>query len=147
MIVYGNPVSPYVRKVIFFAAEKRVERDLQDVKAAGEAFAQASPFRKIPALRDGDFTVSDSSAIVAYLDDAEGSKLIPTERQAKARAIWFDEFADTSQDFGCHSFVPFVRSEAFARPALGQRGHVPAPVAGCATHSAGAFWKMLAAWE
>ena len=65
MIIHGARPSPFVRKVIVFAEEKGLA---VEVKPAGfgqgsEIFAQASPFGKIPALEDGDFLISDSSAI------------------------------------------------------------------------------------
>ncbi len=99
MIVFGPSASPYVRKVLAFAAEKGIEFEH---RAGGPGappdpeFLAASPFRKIPAFKDGDFTISDSSAIVAYMDKvAPGAKLIPDEPKAHARTIWFDEYADT----------------------------------------------------
>ncbi len=98
MIVYGPSVSPFVRKVLVFAAEKGVE--VQNPRGVGPdpdpGFLAASPFRKIPAFQDGDFALSDSSAIVAYLDKVRPDPgLIPAEPKAHARTIWFDEFADT----------------------------------------------------
>jgi len=49
-----------------------------------------------PVLIDGDFTVSDSSVICAYLDDAyPGHPLFPADPRDRARARWFEEFADT----------------------------------------------------
>ena len=99
MIVFGPSASPFVRKVLVFAAEKGIE---VESRAGGPgsppdpAFLAASPFGKIPAFQDGDFAISDSSAIVAYLEKTKADpELIPTERCANARTIWFDEFADT----------------------------------------------------
>lgn len=94
MILYGSRLSPYVRKVLFCAAEKGIDMEVRDARGSGAEFAAVSPFGKMPALRDGDFSISDSSAIVAYLDD-RGRALIPAEAQNRARAVWFDEYADT----------------------------------------------------
>ncbi len=59
-------------------------------------FKAASPFGKVPALRDGDFTLADSTAIVAYLEAKFPTPpLIPTEPCARAKAVWFEEMADT----------------------------------------------------
>ena len=59
-------------------------------------FREASPFGKIPAIRDGDFTLSNSTAIVVYLEARQPAPaLLPADPQARGRAIWFDEFADT----------------------------------------------------
>ncbi|MFC3172693.1 glutathione S-transferase family protein [Novosphingobium bradum] len=96
MIVYGSSVSPFVRKVRAFAAEKGLELRLAPPQEDPEGFREASPFGKIPAFRDGDFLISDSSAIVAYLDAKfPEDPLIPADPRDRARAIWFDEYADT----------------------------------------------------
>ncbi|MFS2110741.1 glutathione S-transferase family protein [Sphingomonas sp. Sphisp140] len=98
MIVFGSTLSPYVRKVMVFGAEKGLNLELQ---AAGMGrgspdFVAASPFGKMPGFKDEDFLISDSSAIVAYLDAKYPEpSLIPTEPRARARTIWFDELADT----------------------------------------------------
>ncbi len=98
MIVFGSTLSPYVRKVMVFGAEKGLELELQPagMGRGGPEFMAASPFGKMPGFKDGDFLISDSSAIVAYLDAKYPEpNLIPAEPQARARTIWFDELADT----------------------------------------------------
>jgi len=98
MIIYGSSLSPYVRKTLVFASEKGIAVDNLPTAPNSEEveFRQASPFGKIPALCDGDFRISDSSAIVAYLDALQPNPvLIPHEPKPRARAIWYDEFADT----------------------------------------------------
>ena len=98
MLVYGSSLSPFVRKVLAFAAEKGIEIELKPTGLGNKDpdFLEASPFGKMPGLRDGDFAISDSSAIVAYLEAVKPEpNLIPTEPRARARTIWFDEFSDT----------------------------------------------------
>lgn len=97
MIVYGAALSPYVRKVLLFAAEKGLQIEHDPLMGPpSEDFKKASPFGKIPALKDGDFYISDSTAIIAYMDKVKPQpELIPTEAKAHARAIWFEEYADT----------------------------------------------------
>jgi glutathione S-transferase len=98
MIVFGSTLSPYVRKVMVFGAEKGLELALQPagMGRGGAEFHRASPFGKMPAFQDDDFLISDSSAIVAYLEAKYPEPaLIPADPRARARAIWFDEFADT----------------------------------------------------
>ncbi|NML07887.1 glutathione S-transferase family protein [Sphingomonas sp. G-3-2-10] len=98
MIVFGSTLSPYVRKVMVFGAEKGLTMDLQPagLGRGGPEFAVASPFGKMPGFQDGDFSISDSSAIVTYLEAKYPEpNLIPAEAQARARTIWFDELADT----------------------------------------------------
>ncbi|HYJ31123.1 MAG TPA: glutathione S-transferase family protein [Allosphingosinicella sp.] len=98
MIVYGSSLSPFVRKVLAFAAEKGIEVELKPVGLGSEdpEFREASPFGKIPGFRDGDFAISDSSAIIAYLDAVRPEpNLIPADPKSRARTIWYEEFADT----------------------------------------------------
>lgn len=98
MILFGARPSPFVRKVIVFAAEKGLDLDVQPggFGQGGEAFAHASPFGKIPGFQDGDFLISDSTAIITYLDTIHPEpNLIPVEARARARTIWYEEFGDT----------------------------------------------------
>ena len=94
MIIYGSSLSPYVRKAMVFAAEKGIDFEQKPMQDPG--FKEASPFGKMPALRDGDFAVSDSTAIVTYFDALKPEpNLIPTEPKARALTVWYEEFADT----------------------------------------------------
>lgn len=98
MLVYGNSLSPFVRKVLAYGAEKGVALEVKAVGlgARDPEFIAASPFGKIPGFRDGDFAISDSSAIIAYIETKHPDpNLIPLEAKARARTIWYDEFADT----------------------------------------------------
>ena len=98
MIVFGSTLSPYVRKVMVFGAEKGLELELQaaGMGRGGPDFEAASPFRKMPGFKDGDFLISDSSAIVTYLEAKyPDPNLIPLSPESRARTIWFDELADT----------------------------------------------------
>jgi glutathione S-transferase len=98
MILFGSSISPFVRKVLVFAIEQGAPIELKSLGlgSTDPDFLGASPFRKMPALTDGDYTLADSSAIVHYLDAVRpGSGLIPTNPRERGRTIWFDEFADT----------------------------------------------------
>jgi glutathione S-transferase len=111
MIVYGSSISPFVRKVLAFAAEKGIEVEARPVGIGDRSpdFLEASPFGKMPGFRDGDFAISDSSAIVAYLEAIKPDPaLIPAEPRSRARTIWFDEFADTLV-MGCGGKMFFNR--------------------------------------
>lgn len=122
MIVYGSSLSPFVRKVLAFAAEKGIEVELKPsgLGSKDPDFLEASPFGKMPGLRDGDFAISDSSAIVAYMEAVKPEpNLIPTEARARARTIWFDEYSDTIL-FACGGKMFFNR--VVAPRFLGQPG-------------------------
>jgi glutathione S-transferase len=98
MIVYGSPISPFVRKVLAFAAEKGVTLELKPggMGQGGDEFKMASPFGKMPGFQDGDYMLADSSAIVHYMEAAHpATPLIPADAKLRGRVIWFDEMADT----------------------------------------------------
>jgi glutathione S-transferase len=121
MIIYGSSMSPYVRKTIVFATEKGL--DFEVVMAGGQGgppeFFQASPFGKMPGFKDGDFLISDSTAIITYLDVIKPEpNLIPTEAKSRARAIWYEEFGDTivAACGGTIFFNRVVSPKFFGRP-------------------------------
>ena len=98
MILYGSSLSPYVRKVLAFASEKGIELDVQPTGFPNPSvdFLEASPFRKMPAFRDGDYILADSSAIIHYLEAKQPEPaLIPSDPRLRGKTIWFEEFADT----------------------------------------------------
>jgi glutathione S-transferase len=121
MKVFGFPLSPYVRKVHLVAAEKGIEVETVLGNPANPApeFLAASPFRKIPALQDGDYTLCDSTAIVTYIDakHPDGS-IFPADAKARGKAIWFEEFADTIMTAagGKVVFNRFVGPKVLGRP-------------------------------
>lgn len=98
MILYGSSLSPFVRKVLAFAAEKGIELDVRPVGPGdpNPDFRAASPFGKMPGFQDGDYRLADSSAIIHYLEAKHPEpELIPSDPELRGRTIWFDEFADT----------------------------------------------------
>jgi glutathione S-transferase len=111
MILYGSTMSPFVRKVAAFAAEKGIDFELKPISLGDPdpEFRAASPFRKMPALVDGDYRLADSSAIVHYLEAKyPDPELIPADPRERGRTIWFDEFADTLL-FACGAKIFFNR--------------------------------------
>lgn len=98
MILYGSSMSPYVRKVIAYAAEKGIELEVRPIGPGEQdpSFRKASPFGKMPALVDGDFHLADSSAIIHYVDALHPDpELIPSDPKLRGKCLWFEEFADT----------------------------------------------------
>lgn len=122
MILYGSTMSPYVRKVAAYAAEKHIEIDLKPVGIGDPdpAFRAASPFGKMPALVDGDYGLADSSAIIHYLEARfPEPEMIPANPHERGRVIWFDEWADTIL-FACGAKMFFNR--VVAPRFLGRKG-------------------------
>jgi glutathione S-transferase len=96
--IIGSFVSPYVRKVLACMNLKGLAYEVDPITPfyGSDEFERLSPLRRIPVLVEGDFSVSDSSVICAYLDEAyPGRALFPSDPKDRARARWFEEFADT----------------------------------------------------
>ncbi len=103
LIVYGGAVSPFVRKVRVMLAEKGIEYKLDQVSPfkPPPEFLEISPLKRIPVLRDTDVpepnTLPDSSVICDYLESKYPTPaLYPSEPFARARALWFEEYADSA---------------------------------------------------
>ncbi|MBI3677020.1 MAG: glutathione S-transferase family protein [Proteobacteria bacterium] len=103
LIVYGGAVSPFVRKVRVMLAEKSLEYTLENVNpfAPPPDYANLHPLKRIPAFRDSDLpepnTLADSSVICDYLEHKfPKPALYPSDPYLRARALWFEEYADTA---------------------------------------------------
>lgn len=94
MLLYVDSqfVSPYAMSAFVALHEKRLPFEIKtlDLSAAAThepAYAQTSLTQRVPTLIDGDFALSESSAIAEYLDEVyPGPPLYPTEPKARARA-------------------------------------------------------------
>jgi len=103
LIVYGGSVSPFVRKVRVMLAEKGVEYQLDQVSPFNPPpeFLAISPLKRIPVLRDTDVaepnTLPDSSIICDYLEHKfPKPALYPADPFERAKALWYEEFADSA---------------------------------------------------
>ncbi len=106
LLIYGSPVSPFVRKVMAVAMEKGAGVDIEAVNIMDlpDWFAEISPMKRIPVLRDRsiavegpDGTIADSSAICAYLEKKQPSPaMYPDQPYAHGRAMFIEEYADTA---------------------------------------------------
>ncbi len=104
----GAALSPFVRKTRVFLAEKGLsyEHDPMVPFGVSDEYKKMNPLGKIPVLTDGNKVIPDSSAICAYLERVQSDPaLYPSEAYAAARALWFEEFADSGIVNG--TIVPF----------------------------------------
>lgn len=106
LLIYGSPVSPFVRKAMAMAIEKDVGFDIEAVNIMDmpDWFPEISPMKRIPVLRDRAIaaegpagTIADSSAICAYIEKKHPAPaLYPDEAYAHGRALFIEEYADTA---------------------------------------------------
>lgn len=98
LVVFGAPLSPFVRKVRLFCAEKGLDYQLENVNPFNQPdwYRELNPLRRVPAIRDGDFTLADSSVICHYLEE-RNPELAPLCGQgalSRARISWLEKYAD-----------------------------------------------------
>jgi len=105
LVIYGAPLSPFVRKAEVALREKGLDYELESVNIMPmpEWFKEISPARRIPVLRDRRHgtegragTIPDSSAICAYAEAlVPEPRLYPEEAFEHGRAVWIEEYADS----------------------------------------------------
>jgi glutathione S-transferase len=107
MKLYYHPASTTSRSVHMFALEQGIAMDYEIVDLFTGAqqspeYKRVNPSSLVPTLVDGDFTLTESSAILKYLADKSNSAAYPKELKARARVNehmdWFN--ANFNRDFG-----------------------------------------------
>lgn len=96
--IHGASASPFVRKVLVAMEEKSLPYELNPVMPIGVTpeFKKISPLGKIPVYQDGDFTLPDSSCILAYLERTHPTPaLYPADARQFGTALFLEEYADT----------------------------------------------------
>ena len=96
-VLYGAPLSPFVRKVAVALGEKNIPFEWKPVRPHDrlEEFAHISPLGKIPAYKDDTIALSDSSVICFYLEKMHPEiPLYPADTLELVRALWFEEYFD-----------------------------------------------------
>ena len=99
MKFYFHPISTTCRPILLPAADEGIHLDMQVVDLfKGEhkqpAFLTINPCGQIPTLEDGDFRLTEGSAILKYLAEKTGSRAYPTDLRQRARVNemmdWFN---------------------------------------------------------
>jgi len=90
MKLYHHPISTTSRTVMLFAAESGIPLEMQVVDLfTGEhmkpPYSSLNPNRLIPTLEDGDFVLTENSAILKYLAEKTGSPAYPKDLKQRAR--------------------------------------------------------------
>jgi glutathione S-transferase len=88
--LYHHPISTTPRTIMPFAAENGIPLEMQVVDLfTGEHMqppdAGLNPNKLLPTLEDGDFVLTENSAILKYLAEKTGSPAYPKDLQKRAR--------------------------------------------------------------
>lgn len=119
---YGIPLSPFARKVLLGLQFKGVDFEHKPVTPfeGNEDVAQHHPMGKIPLLNVDDTWLPDSSVMLAWLErEYPSPALLPADNLLAARALWFEEYADSRmiEVIGGHLFAEKILAEpVFQRP-------------------------------
>ncbi|WP_312938206.1 glutathione S-transferase family protein [Stutzerimonas nitrititolerans] len=98
LTVFGAPLSPFVRKVRLCLLEKGMEYQLEMVMpfTPPDWYLQLNPLGRIPAFKDADVTLADSSVICQYLDEAYPDRLplYGDNAPLRGQVRWLEKYAD-----------------------------------------------------
>ncbi|WP_068115702.1 FtsZ-binding protein FzlA [Tropicimonas marinistellae] len=96
--LYHVPLSPFCRKVRLVLAEKKIEVELVEERywEQDAEFLRRNPAGKVPVLRMGGRTMSESQAICEYLEEvAPEPALMPRKPESRYEVrrlcAWFDD--------------------------------------------------------
>ncbi len=113
MKLYMHPASTMCRPVMQFIADNDIPVDFQVVdiftgEHMREPFASLNPSKLIPVLEDGDFRLTECSAILKYLAEKIGSPAYPKDLKQRARVNeimdWFN--SQFYRDYGYGLIYP-----------------------------------------
>lgn len=115
MKLHFHPASTASRPVVLFCAEAKIayEPVIVDIMTGAhlkEPFVSLNPSKQIPVLEDGDFVLTESSAILKYLADKFDSPAYPKDLKKRARVNermdWFN--TQHYREWGYHLIYPQV---------------------------------------
>ena len=107
MKLYYHPVSTTSRPVIMFAADNKIDIELKLVdlmtgEQAKPPYLALNPSGLVPMLEDGDFRLTEGSAILKYLAEKISSQAYPSDLHSRARVNERMDWLNTQfyRDFG-----------------------------------------------
>ena len=113
LTVYVHPASTVSRPVSLFIAEKGLPVaetvvDLMNGEQRGQAYRAINPNGLVPALTDGDFRMSECSAILKYLASRFDCPEYPRELEQRAKVDEAMDWFNTQfyRDFGYNLLYP-----------------------------------------
>ncbi len=113
MKLYMHPVSITSRPVILFMAENKIDAeqqmiDLMTGEHLQDAYRAVNPNCLVPMLEDGDFRLTEGSAILKYLADKIDSPAYPKDLKKRAKVNEMMDWFNTNfyREFGYNLCYP-----------------------------------------
>ena len=131
MKLYYHPVSTTSRPVLLLAADEGIALDYEVVDLftgahLQPAFTGINPSQQVPVLEDGDFRLTESSAILKYLAEKTGSATYPKDLRQRARVNevmdWFN--TGLSRELGYGLVYPQTLPNYKREDPVVQAGHL-----------------------
>ncbi|MCP4181240.1 MAG: glutathione S-transferase family protein [bacterium] len=97
-VLYGVPLSPFVKKVYVVLTLKNIDFELIPVSPMEfpDNYEEIHPMKEIPAFTDGKITIPDSSVICDYLEHKyPETGVYPTSIEKRTKALWLEQYSDT----------------------------------------------------
>lgn len=115
MKLHFHPVSTASRPVVLFCAEANITYDpvIIDLMTGAhlkEPFLTLNPSHMVPVLEDGDFVLTESSAILKYLADKVDSPAYPKDLKKRARVNERMDWVNTNfyREWAYHLIYPQI---------------------------------------
>ena len=97
--------------------EKQIDYEVQEVDLSDPSYIKLHPFGRMPAIRDGSFTLYETLAISVYLDAVYPSP--PLEpHDAKPKGLMF-QWISAINSYFYEQIVSNCIQERFLKPAMG----------------------------
>ena len=112
IVLYATDVSLYSAKVAIALEHKRVPYERRAPPGGSyrsPEYRALVPSGTLPALDDGGFVLSESDAIIEYVEETRaGPALLPAEPRARARARYASRIHDLRVEPRVRALFPFV---------------------------------------
>jgi glutathione S-transferase len=131
MKIHFHPVSTSSRTVMLFCAEAKIAFepvivDLMTGAHMKEPYISLNPNMQVPTLEDGDFVLTESSAILKYLADKVDSPAYPKDLKKRARINermdWFN--TNHYREWGYHLIYPQLFPHHLRQPEAAQKSTI-----------------------
>lgn len=126
--LFSYKFSVYARIVRIILEEKGIDFKTHEidpfVENVPESYREIHPFKRVPAIRHGDFTLYETAAITQYLDEAFGRSFLQPDIASERAGM--RQIIAIIDNYGYQPLVRKVFSESVFGPTFGEEtnGHV-----------------------